>query len=121
MKAKLAGIAIIIGTGINTLLIVIPASQQVRYYEGFTQPSKTDYTNGPQQLCLGVNFQIYKSVRKTGYPTRSTVNVDFDDCMSSDRFDTATSLFVSSLSTFNFYLNWLFWALLSYGALLLFR
>jgi len=120
MSTKLAGLAVIIGLFINVLCVVVPPSQEVRHLESFGQPSNSDYiASVPEYLCLGSDFQgwFYKSIRKVGYPVRSTIQVDFDNCTSPERLTAAPTLLTKSLSTFTFYLNWALWTVMIYALL----
>lgn len=117
MKAKFLIFAILTGLVINALLIIIPTSKQIATFRGFEQPKDSDYTTSLQSsLCNGMNYTVEKSISRVGYPLKYNVKANFSHCSYISRTN-KIALFTKSLSKTTFYLNWLFWGMLSYVGL----
>lgn len=121
MKSKFLITAILAGLVINILFIVIPTSHQTAFYRGFKEPNASDFIYKQEELCAGVNYKVERSIHKTGYPFRSAIKMDFNDCTAPKTNISAIVLFSRSTLTVPFYINLFIWAAISYAALLLVR
>ena len=118
MKVKLIILAASVGLLVSVLFIVISSSKQIAHYEGFNEATKSDFVYSQNALCAGVNYSVYKSIRGVGYPIKSKVTTNFNDCIDVGTHST-TDMLVKSVTTLNFYINWLIWSAVAYAILFL--